>query len=58
MVRQGVLAHQAIFVNDTLSQLNSHYVRRESFHTALEDSAELDSTIQSLCKHVQDNGTV
>jgi MEDS: MEthanogen/methylotroph, DcmR Sensory domain len=40
IVRQGLLTHQAIFINDTLSQLNSHYVRRESFSEHFEESVE------------------
>ncbi len=58
IVRQGLLAHQALFINDTLSRLNSHYVRRESFSTGLEDSPELDTSIKSLCKRYHETGTV
>jgi len=50
VVRQGVLTHQAVFINDTLSRLNSHYVRRESFHAELEVSAEVDDAVKVLCK--------
>lgn len=50
VVRQGLLTHQGIFVNDTLSRLNSHYVRRESFVTSFQIPADLDNTIDRLCK--------
>src|SRR5690348_1354427 len=58
IVRQGLLTHQALFINNTLSRLNSHYVRREFFSTGLEDSPELDTSIKSLCKRYHENGTV
>jgi MEDS: MEthanogen/methylotroph, DcmR Sensory domain len=29
IAHQGLLTHQAIFINDTLSRLNPHYVGRE-----------------------------
>ena len=50
IVRQGLLTHQGIFVNETLSRLNCHYVRRESFATPLEVLADLDNTIDRLSK--------
>jgi hypothetical protein len=31
VVRQGLMTHQSIFINDTLSRLNPHYVPHESF---------------------------
>jgi hypothetical protein len=58
IVRQGLLAHKAFFINDTLSRLNSHYVRRESFGAGLEESTELDNVIESLCKRYHKDGTV
>lgn len=50
VVRQGLLAHRGIFVNDTLSRLNSHYVRRESFATPFQVPADVDHTIDRLTK--------
>ncbi|HKU51372.1 MAG TPA: MEDS domain-containing protein, partial [Nitrospira sp.] len=49
MVRQGLLTHRGIFINETLSRLNSHYVRRESFTTPLQAPADIDNTIDRLC---------
>jgi hypothetical protein len=49
IVRQGLVRHHSIFINDTLSRLNPHYVRRESFYSCLHNTADLDSTINSLC---------
>ena len=50
IVRQGLLTHQEIFVNETLSRLNSHYVRRESFATPFQLPTDLDNTIDRLSK--------
>lgn len=50
VVRQGLLTHRGIFVNDTLSRLNSHYVRRESFATPFQVPPDLDHTINRLSK--------
>ena len=50
MVRQGLLSHRGIFINDTLSRLNPHYLRRESFTTPFQVPAELDGTIDLLSK--------
>jgi MEDS: MEthanogen/methylotroph, DcmR Sensory domain len=49
IVRQGLVRHHSIFISDTLSRLNPHYVRGERFDTHLENTADLDSTISSLC---------
>ena len=49
IVRQGLVRHHSLFINDTLSRLNPHYVRRECFDTHLDNIADLDSTINSLC---------
>ena len=50
IVRNGLLTHRGIFVNETLSRLNSHYVRRESFTTPFQVSADLDHTTDLLSK--------
>ena len=49
IVRQGLVRHHSLFINDTLSRLNPHYVRRECFDTHLDNIPDLDSTINSLC---------
>jgi hypothetical protein len=50
LMRQGLLVHPTIFVNETLSLLNPHYMHDGSFsHEALEN-AELDSVIGRLCQ--------
>jgi hypothetical protein len=55
VMRQGYLAHQALFVNDTLSVLNAHYVRREGYSTVLENSADLDNNIKFICNRPAEN---
>jgi MEDS: MEthanogen/methylotroph, DcmR Sensory domain len=49
IVRQGLASHHSIFISDTLSRLNPHYDRGECFDTYLDNTADLDSTINSLC---------
>jgi hypothetical protein len=47
MMRLGLLVHPTIFVSKTLSMLNPHYVRPESFARAMEN-AEPDSAMARL----------
>jgi hypothetical protein len=48
-LRHGFLAHPSIFVNETLSVLNPHYLSAESFTEAAALNPELDSAIRHLC---------
>ena len=47
-VRQAVLAHPGIFVNETLSMLNPVYRYQESFEAASAPAPELDSFINRV----------
>ena len=50
IIRQGLVSHHSLFLNETLSRLNPHYVRGECVDTHLDNIADLDRTINSLCK--------
>jgi hypothetical protein len=50
MMRQGLLVHPSVFVSETLSLLNSHYMPPESFTPGVLENAELDSAINRLCQ--------
>lgn len=49
-MRDGVLMHESIFVNETLSRLNPHYMRNESLATVLKDNPALASAVTQLCR--------
>jgi hypothetical protein len=49
-VRQGLLTHPSLFINETLSRLNPLYLERRSFTASSFNPAALDSTISSLCR--------
>ncbi|HMV57818.1 MAG: MEDS domain-containing protein [Nitrospira sp.] len=49
VLRQGLLAHPSLYINETLSRLNPHYVDRESFTAATYHDPALDKTIRALC---------
>jgi hypothetical protein len=48
-LRQGLLTHQSVFINETLSRLNPHYVKRESSTSQSSNNADLDNMIGCLC---------
>ena len=48
--RQGLVVHSAIFINETLSLINPHYLHRESFSHDLCRNPQLDSAIIHLCR--------
>ena len=48
VLRQGLLTHQSVFINETLSRLNPHYVEQESFISRAFKSGDLDNMINSL----------
>jgi hypothetical protein len=48
VMRQGLMTHQAIFINDTLSRLNAHYISAKSSTAHLPSHADIDSVINRL----------
>jgi hypothetical protein len=50
IMRQGLLVHPSIFVSETLSLVNPHYMRPESFTHEAADNAELDCVIDRPCQ--------
>jgi MEDS: MEthanogen/methylotroph, DcmR Sensory domain len=51
LLRQGLLGHPTIFISNTLSLLNPHYVHPESFTLAAAEDARLDTAMRTLCQH-------
>lgn len=51
VLRQGLLAHPLIFVNETLSRINPHYFRAESYSAQAAMNPELESMINRLCQN-------
>jgi hypothetical protein len=53
VLRQGLLVHPSLYINETLSRLNPHYVERGSSTSASSNNISLntalDKTIQQLC---------
>ena len=52
-VRQGLVTHRAIFINETLTRINSHYRQRECFDA--KDTAHIDHMISRLCQGHEQN---
>lgn len=53
-VRAGLVSHPALFINETLLRINSHYVSPEVFsHNILEDPI-LDGAITELCQSIDE----
>ena len=48
-VQKGLLAHQSIFINETLSRLNPHYVAREA-RSANAPLPDVETALEYLCK--------
>lgn len=48
--RQGLVVHSAIFINETLSLINPHYLHRNSFSHDVSRNPHLDSAIVRLCR--------
>ena len=48
VLRHGLVTHPSLFINETLSRLNPHYVEQKSFSAQSLDSAALDKTIKEL----------
>jgi hypothetical protein len=49
VMKTGLMTHQSIFINETLSQLNAHYFSRKSSAAHLPSNADLDTVITRLC---------
>ena len=49
ILRHGLLTHPSLFISETLSRLNPHYVERKRFPVGPYDSAALDKAIRDLC---------
>jgi hypothetical protein len=55
VLRQGLLSHPTIFVNETLSHLNPHYLRAYSYGDRAAMNPELESVIHNLCCYEDSN---
>lgn len=49
-MRQGVLAHQAIFINETLSHINPHHMQSTAPSERTITNPELDELINEYCQ--------
>jgi hypothetical protein len=49
-VRQAILSHHSLFVNETLSLLNPRAVGREAFREGMAEHPELDAVAKRLCR--------
>lgn len=47
-MRQGLIAHPSVFINETLSLINPHYVERNAFKPQTEKSPEIESVLDRL----------
>ncbi len=47
-MRQGLLAHTSIFINETLSLVNPQYLRPERFTRDATENFQLDGFINNL----------
>jgi hypothetical protein len=47
-MRQGLLAHPAVFINESVALLNPHYVQPRWFTTKAEKSPEVESALDRL----------
>lgn len=50
LLRQSLLVHPSIFVNETLSLVNPHYLNAEAHIPRPNHSAELDDALTDLCQ--------
>lgn len=48
VLRHGLLAHRSLFVNETLSLVNPHFLRKEASSGAHAANAELDAALDQL----------
>lgn len=50
MMRHGLLVHPSLFVNETLSMINPHYLQPEFVTPGAAQKAELKATLARLCQ--------
>lgn len=50
VTRQGLLTHQSIFINHTLSRVNPHYLPATRPGDWMARNSQLDETIMALCR--------
>lgn len=55
VLRQGLMTHQSVFLNETLSRLNPHYVKRTSFTAQSSNTPALNNMINCLCEDANPN---
>jgi hypothetical protein len=55
VLRQGLVSHPSIFVNETLSHINPNYLRADSYSDQAAMNPELKSVINQLCRHEDTN---
>lgn len=55
VLRQGLLTHPSIFVNETLSRINPHYLRADSCSDKAAMNPDLESLINRLCRFEDTN---
>lgn len=48
-MRHGLCVHPSLFINETLSLVNPHYLRSPQFPSAPAQDAELDRAVEVLC---------
>jgi MEDS: MEthanogen/methylotroph, DcmR Sensory domain len=48
VLRHGLLAHRSLFVNETLSLMNPHYLRQEAYAEATARSADAEAALGRL----------
>jgi hypothetical protein len=51
ILRQGLLAHRSLFVNETLALVNPHFLRGEAYSAMAVQSAEVESALGHLLQH-------
>jgi hypothetical protein len=49
-MRQSLLVHPSVFLSQTLSLLNPHYMRPESFLHEAAQNASLDAIVGRICQ--------
>jgi hypothetical protein len=57
VMRQCLLTHQSVFINETLSRLNPHYLEQQSCTSRPSDNADLDNMISRLCEQENANSS-
>ncbi len=49
-IRQGLIVHPSIFVNETLSLINPHYIRPEAFTQEMDRNPKVDAAVTRLLR--------